>query len=339
MSFLQVKKRSADLILPCHFDVRRNPLLNTKVWDFSSDVVERTAPSELSYHYYMRLRNRVATLNGNQKRLIFTSLFIIFFLFFTFSSFSQSVKRVVSLAPSITENIYLIGAEKRLVGCTSYCTQAVADGVQQVGSTVEVNIEKILTLRPELVITMMMTKPQDVETLRKLGIRVEVMPSPKNFSEICEQTLLIAKWLGHENTAKQVVNNAKHIVDSLKQLSIQKPKKADVFFQLGASPVFTVLDNTFMNDYILMCHGENIFKGLNKGIVTRESVLLKNPEVIIIATMGGYGENEQKVWQSYKGLKAAENKRIFLIDSETACSPTPANFVRALTDVYQFVNQ
>ena len=316
MSFLQVKKRSADLILSCHWHecARRNLF---DYWD-------------LSYRRDDKL---------DYKRLILTSLLISLFLFFTFSSFSQSAKRVVSLAPSITENIYLIGAENRLVGCTSYCTQAVADGVQQVGSTVEVNIEKILTLRPELVITMMMTKPQDVETLRKLGIRVEVMPSPKNFSEICEQTLLIAKWIGHENAAKQVVNNAKHIVDSLKQLGIQKPSKTDVFFQLGASPVFTVLDNTFMNDYILMCHGENIFKGLNKGIVTRESVLLKNPEVIIIATMGGYGENEQKVWQSYKGLKAAENKRIFLIDSETACSPTPANFVSALTDVYQFVNQ
>jgi iron complex transport system substrate-binding protein len=108
---------------------------------------------------------------------------------------------------------------------------------------------------------------------------------------------------------------------------------------LGANPVFTVLQHTFMDDFILYANGENIANGLRKGIITRESVLMKNPDVIIIATMGGFGAEEKRVWESYSGLKAAENKKIFLIDSETACSPTPANFVKAFTDVVKFVTQ
>ena len=61
---------------------------------------------------------------------------------FSFLLSAQEVKRVVSLTPSITENIYLIGESNKLVGCTNYCTLAVKDKVEQVGSAVEVNVEK-----------------------------------------------------------------------------------------------------------------------------------------------------------------------------------------------------
>lgn len=252
--------------------------------------------------------------------------------------FAQPVKRIVSLAPSITENLYLIGAGNKLVGCTSYCTMAVNNGVQQIGSTIDVNIEKILSLKPDLVLTMLMTKPQDVEALRKLGIRVEILSTPKTFNEICEQTLQIARLTGNEKTAERVVSSARQQVESLKNQMKNKPRQK-VFFQLGANPVFTVLPNTFMNDFILFSNTENIANGMKTGIITRESVLSKNPDVIFIATMGGFGEEEKKVWESYKGLKAAETKKVFLIDSETSCSPTPDNFAKAFTDVVKNLNR
>lgn len=259
-------------------------------------------------------------------------------LFISFSGVSQNINRVVSLAPSITENIYLIGAQNKLVGCTSYCTQAVADGVEQVGSTIDVNVEKVLTLKPDLVITMLMTKTQDLEAMRKLGIRVEVIPSPKNFEEICEQTVQIAELLGNSDNAEKIIAQTKEKVDSLKQIS-QQNEKQKIFFQLGSNPIFTVLPNTFMNDFISFCNGENIAADLTKGTMTRESVLVRNPDVIIIATMGGFGKEEMDVWKSYQGLKAAETGKIFLVDSETSCSPTPDNFLKAFEDIVTHLNQ
>lgn len=270
-----------------------------------------------------------------KERLLFT----FYFSLFTFYGFSQTANRVVSLAPSISENIYLMGAQNKLVGCTSYCTQAVANGKQQVGSTVDVNMEKILMLKPDLVLAMTLTKPQDIETMKRLGIKVELIPTPKNFEEICDQTIQIAKWIGNEKAALALVQKSKQTVDSLKSILKTPPEKLKIFFQLGSNPIFTVLENTFMNDYILLCNGENIANGLTKGSVTRESVLMKNPDVIFVATMGGFGAEEQKVWQSYGGLKAAKNNRIFLIDSETSCSPTPVSFAKAFADVVKFVNQ
>lgn len=265
---------------------------------------------------------------------------VLFFAFviWQFYGFAQPVKRIVSLAPSITENLYLIGAKNKLVGCTSYCTLAVNDGVQQIGSTIDVNIEKILSLKPDLVLTMLMTKPQDVEAMKKLGIRVEILTTPKNFDEICEQTLQIARLTGNEKTAEQVVNSARQQVETLKNQMKNKSRRK-VFFQLGANPVFTVLPNTFMNDFLLFSNTENIANGMKTGIITRESVLSKNPDVIFIATMGGFGEEEKKVWESYKGLKAAETKKVFLISSETSCSPTPDNFAKAFADVVNNLNR
>lgn len=276
-----------------------------------------------------------------EKSLFSFSFFLLVFYFFLFpfSGFSQHAKRVISLAPSITENIYLLGAQDKLVGCTSYCTPAVKDGKEQVGSTIDINMEKVLMLKPDLVLAMMLTKPQDIATIKRLGIKVELLPTPKNFEEICAQLVDIAKLLGEENVAGEIVKESKQTVDSLKNIAAANQKKQKIFFQLGANPIFTVLENTFMNDFILFCKGENIANGLTKGSMTRESVLMKNPDVIIVATMGGFGVEEQNIWKRYTGLNAAKNNKIFLIDSETSCSPTPVSFVKAFTDVVKFVNQ
>ena len=255
-----------------------------------------------------------------------------------FDGLSQKIQRVVSLAPSVTEIIYQVEAKDKLVGCTSFCTIAKGDKIPEVGSTVDVNIEALFALQPDLVLAMKLTKTQDIEAMKKLGIRVEVMESPKNFEEICMQTLHIAKLIGAQDKAQEEVKKAREKVEEIKLLA-QKNTNNKIFFQLGANPVFTVLENTFMNDYITLCNGENIASGLTKGTITRESVLVKNPDVIIIATMGGFGTEEKKVWEKYDGINAVRNHKLFLIDSEASCSPTPANFVSALEDVYRFVSK
>lgn len=252
--------------------------------------------------------------------------------------FANGVQRVVSLAPSITENIYLIGAQNKLVGCTSYCIEAVKDGVEQVGSTIDVNIEKLYSLKPDLVLALQLTKQQDIAAMEKLGIRVELMKSPHNFAEICEQAKYIADLLGSSEQALNVLAPLKKRVAEIhQQTKSLKPKK--IFFQIGANPIFTVLENTFMNDFITLCNGTNIAAGLTKGTMTRESVVLRNPDVIIIATMGGFGETEKEEWMNYKSVSAVQNHKVFLIDSETSCSPTPQSFVSALEDVYRFLNE
>ncbi len=327
MSFFQDKNRSGLFTVNASYAVSgRETCLNRGI--FQNNENDICCSGSLSFQL---------KLTGLGKSISQIAAILIFLLTVNFG-YSQTVKRVVSLAPSITENIYLLDAENKLVGCTSYCTQAVSDGVEQIGSTVNVNIEKVFALQPDLVLAMQLTKPQDVAAMKRLGIKVEMISSPKSFDEICEQTIHIGKLIGSEDSAQKIIQQTKHTVDSLKQICLEISDHPKIFFQIGANPIFTVLENTFMNDYILFCNGKNIANGMAHGTMTRESVLVKNPDVIIIATMGGFGIEEQNIWKSYSGMSAAKNDKVFLINSETACSPTPVNFAKALADVYKFVN-
>jgi iron complex transport system substrate-binding protein len=319
----------------CHFEVRGKAIIKRMSQKTCQQFFTlRTSGIKFCERIKRFLHFPSKTIEMNLIRFRLLLVFVVLAL----GGNAQQVQRIISLTPSLTENIYLIEANDRLVGCTSYCTRAVKDGVQQVGSTVNVNIEKVLSLKPDLVLTMKLTKEQDVAAMRKLGIRVEVLETPVSFEGICEQTLKIAQLVESESTASDLIANAKTKVEEIRT-KCSRLEKQKVFFQIGASPIFTVLDNTFMDDYMRICNAENIAAGMNKGTMTRESVLVKNPDVVIIATMGGFGEQEKNVWNSYEGMSAVKRNKVFLISSETSCSPTPANFVSALEDVYNFVSQ
>jgi ABC-type Fe3+-hydroxamate transport system substrate-binding protein len=241
-------------------------------------------------------------------------------------------KRIVSLAPSLTKMIYLLEANNKLVGCTSYCEIAKSDKVSVVASAVEVNLEKVCILRPDLVIASSLTRPSTIEAIERLNIKVIVLPAPKSYNDICNQLIEIAKPLGKEALAKSIIDVQKTRLEKLKQ-SVPKNKKPKVFFEIGAKPLFTVIPNTFMNDYISLSGAENIASDLTSGTITRETVIARNPDVIFIVTMGIVGNEEKATWEKYYTINASKTGRIFIIDSNKACSPNPVNFVDVVEQI------
>ena len=103
-----------------------------------------------------------------------------------------------------------------------------------------------------------------------------------------------------------------------------------LFRSIGANPLFTVLENTFMDDFITFFGGRNIATGLRRGTLNREFVLQSNPDVIIIMEMGIAGEQEKKIWENYPFLNAVKNNRIFFIDADIASSANPPDFLKTL---------
>lgn len=250
------------------------------------------------------------------------------------SSYSQSYNRIISLAPSLTKSLYLLNAEDQLTACTSYCDTPDSDKKEIVASAIKVNLEKIVSLRPDLIIVMPLTNPETIASLKKFGIRVEEFSSPLTFDEICEQFLQLGKMAGKEHLAVDIVRKSKAKVDSL--ISLQNLIRSQtVFFQIGANPIFTVLPNTFMNDYISFIGCENIAFDMKGGTISRESVLARNPDIIFVATMGVIGAEEKKIWKSYNELNAAKNDHIFIIDSDLSCVPTPVTFAQTLEIMFQ----
>lgn len=259
-------------------------------------------------------------------------------LFAQLALWGQTEKRIVSLAPSITKNIYYLEAQNQLVGCTSYCTEALNDNVEVIASAVKVNIEKTVSLLPDLVLATTITDPETIDMFKKFGIKVAVFPTPQSFNEICDQFLFLGSLLEKEENAKKIVDESKAKIESFSTKNILQ-NSSKIFFQIGAKPLFTVLPNTFMNDYISFVGSKNIAEGMSQGTITRESVLTHNPDVIFVVTMGIIGDEEKQTWESYKGLKAAENNKVFIIDAEKACSPTPVTFVETLETIYSLINK
>ena len=107
--------------------------------------------------------------------------------------------------------------------------------------------------------------------------------------------------------------------------------------EIGTNPLWCVIPNTFMDDFISMSGGQNIAHDLSNGAISRESVLIRDPEIIFIVSMGNVGEEETKIWQNYSHLSAVKNDMILVIDADKACSPTPVHFVETLEALVNFI--
>lgn len=263
----------------------------------------------------------------NKKNIILSLL-----IFLSINSYAKEANRIISLAPSITNMIYLLKAQDKLVGCTNYCLEGVKDGKNIVANAIDVNIEKVFLLKPDMVFTAGLTKPSTIEALKKLNIKVLSFPSAKTYAEICEQFITIASYTGKEQLAKKIVEYQKRRLDSIKK-SIPKGEKPKIFIELGAKPLFTAVPNTFMDDFITQAGGINIATDIITGIITRENVILKDPDAIVIVTMGIVGEEEKEVWKRYKQLSAARKGKIFTVDPYKSCGPNPVTFVDVVEEL------
>lgn len=256
------------------------------------------------------------------------------------TGFSQENKpqRIISLAPTITEEIYLLGAQDRLVADTVYCLSPPdAQKKEKIGTVVKVNLEKIVSLNPDLVLSTSLVNSKTIEKLQNLGIKVVIFPAARNFEEICRQFLELAQLLGNKKDAEQIIKQSKDRLGSVKK-RVRGLREIKVFMQIGARPLFTATRDSFLNDFIEFAGGRNIVSQTQTGLYSREEVLKSNPDVIIISDMGIAGEDEMKIWQKYKNLNAARDNRIYIIDSYKLCSPTPVSFAETLDEIVEILH-
>ena len=262
------------------------------------------------------------------KKIVSLSILLIFCLL----TQAQEAKRIVSLVPWMTKSLYLMGEQGRIVGCTNYCPVEATDKIPVVATAVNVNIEKLLMLKPDLVFASSLIKPEILDNVRKLGIKIEYMPYPKSFDEICTDFIRVGELVGQQAKAKTIVEQQRDRMTKIRA-KIPAGKHPKMFFQIGAKPLFCAVPQTFMDDFVTFSGGTNIAAGLTIGSVTREFVLKQNPDLIFIVTMGIVAEEERENWLKYPSLSASKSKQIFILDSDKTCSPTPVLFVDALEEM------
>ncbi len=245
-------------------------------------------------------------------------------------------QRIISLGPIHTENIYLLGAENRLIANTSYCNRPPQAGEKmKIGSVMQANVEQIVSLQPDLVLATGLTSPTLLNKLNGMGLNVVRFSQPKDFQEICSQFMELGKLLGLEDKAKSIVRQAKNQVESVRK-SVAGPPEKKVFLQVGSQPLFGSVPTSFTNDFITLSGAVNILEGDTHGGCSREKVLALNPDVIIVAIMGsetGEGANQKKIWLTFPTLQAQIHAQVYVIDPDLVCSPSPLTFAHTLVTI------
>ncbi|UCG35589.1 MAG: ABC transporter substrate-binding protein [Candidatus Omnitrophota bacterium] len=263
---------------------------------------------------------------------IFLLCFVLVFnrVGFCADSKAKPPNRIVSFGPLLTESLYLLGVDEKLVANTIYCTRPpAAKRKEKIGTMVDMNLEKVVVLQPDLVLATSLTPPRVIAQLKRLGVKVVSLDSPKTFDELCEKFIVVGGLVGKKEKAREMILAVKREVELLRK-NASRGRRPKVFVQIGASPLFTSNKDSFINDFIEFAGGSNIAKYSRGGIYSREAVLRQNPDVIIIATMGMVAEEEKEIWKSFRGLAAANNNSIYIVESDQVCSPTPFTFADTL---------
>ena len=173
---------------------------------------------------------------------------------------------------------------------------------------------------------------------RENGIEIHVVGKLDSFEDICRQFEELGKIVGNHEKAVFVITDAKHKVDSLKNVVSLNSTKQKILIQIGIDPLFAVIPNTFMDDYIKFMGCENVTVGFEKGTISRETILNRNPDIIMIATMGIAAQEEKKLWESFRELNAVKNGKVLIIDANIACVPTVKNFEKAFEEIVNMIN-
>ena len=241
-------------------------------------------------------------------------------------------RRVVSLAPSLTEGLFAVGAGAQVVGRDDYSDYPEqAKSIISIGSTYQtLNTEAILALKPDLVVAAGINTPEQVKALQDLGVTVYFFANPSDFSGMYEDLKTMGQLTGHENEAAALVKSLRVRVDAVTEKVATVTQKPKVFYEIdssnGTDKPWTSGPHTFMDAMITQAGGVNIGGVLTDPFaqMSLEEIVKQNPDIIILGDTA-YGVTPESVAQrqGWGDLAAVKNKAIFPFDDNLASRPGP----------------
>lgn len=199
------------------------------------------------------------------------------------ASHTSKPSRIVSLAPSNTEILYALGLEKRIVGVTTYCNYPLAAKKKPKVGDMNTNIEKVISLKPDLVVAHGKMNDHLIKRLRSLGMKVAA-PDPKSFSQLYADIRNIGKLAGEPSKADAVVKKMSADVSWVKsKTSAAKPKKVLVVIQ--TNPLWVAGPGVFVDEMLKFSKATNVAHDASPGFnqFSAEVAVTRNPDVIIVS--------------------------------------------------------
>lgn len=235
-------------------------------------------------------------------------------------------RRIVCLAPALTETVFALGVGDRVVGRTEWCTwPPEASRVPVVGGMGQPDLEHVIALCPDLVLAPALGRREDYERLRRAGLRVEEL-DPGTLADVLSTIRRIGSWLETGPAAEGVVARIEAERDRVAKAVAGRPRIRAAFV-VGHDPLFVSGKGTFADDLLSMAGAENAcgdVSGWER--YGMEDFLARDPGVILDSTMGKERDSDAALvafWDRWKGLAAVKAGRVKAIDADLTNRPGP----------------
>jgi len=236
-------------------------------------------------------------------------------------------KRLIALAPNLTEILYALGLGDRVVGVTNHCNYPPEASLKpKVGSYIHLNVEQIISLSPDLVIgTVDGNERYVLELLEQARIKVFFV-NPREVRQAIEAISTVGLVSGVPEKAWQISGQLSKRVDRVVELTGAQ-KTPLVFLQIHIQPIMSVNRNTVHHDLIHLAGGDNMTadESMTYPRISLEEVIRRKPEVILISSMEREGrfEKARQDWLQWTFIPAVQKRRVHLIDSDLIDRPSP----------------
>ena len=236
-------------------------------------------------------------------------------------------KRLIALAPNLTEILYALGLGDRVVGVTNHCNYPPEASLKpKVGSYIHLNVEQIISLSPDLVIgTMDGNERYVLDLLEQARIKVFFV-NPREVRQAIETISTVGLVCGVTERARQIAGQLTTRVDRVVEVTGAK-KKPLVFLQIHIQPIMSVNRNTVHHDLIHLAGGENMTADelVTYPRISLEEVIRRKPEVILVSSMEREGrfQKARQDWLQWTSIPAVQKGRVHLIDSDLIDRPSP----------------
>lgn len=233
--------------------------------------------------------------------------------------------RIVALAPHIVENLYAIGAGDLIVGTLDYADYPQeATKIERIGGYNGISIEKLLMLKPDMVIAWKNgNQAEDLAKIKRLGIEL-YLSDPRFIEGVASEILKLGQITGHIEQSKKV---AETFTAKLNAIKVTQKDKTTLtgFYQLWPEPMMTVSKNTWINQLIETCQVTNVFANSDTDYpqISIENVIVTKPQVIIIPD-----EKTKRVmptvnWQQWPEIPAVKYEQFISVNADLLHRFTP----------------
>ena len=236
-------------------------------------------------------------------------------------------QRIVNLSPDFSELLYDLGAGDTLVGTIEYSNYPeAAKRVPRIGDGFHVDVEKVVALKPDLVLAWQGGTPQAlIAKLRSLDLPVLAIGTHE-LTDIAANLETLGRATGHEAEAAKAAGAFRERLAAL-QDSYAQVAPIRVFYEISEQPLYTVGGAQSISRLLRLCGGHNVFADLGElaPVVGLEAVLARDPQAIV--TSDGEGEDTAvgrlKHWQQWPQLSAVRYQNLYVVDDDWMSRATP----------------